>query len=420
MKSRLYKFINFAFLLITISSINVASTLPLGNTVFWWAVNFFTIFLFIWARKYHRPEDISSGSIFTYYLWWNIICILRGCFVADNYWEWKNLVGITPVLLLPLSITVSSSPDLLQSLFKFWVRYVLPLFFLFFPFIYEREGVGYYLAPLTLFLLFFPGLKRSWKVILIFFCLFVFLGNLDARSNVIRFAVCLMLGLLFNFTQIANWKLLKYIRILLMPIPVILFGLAVAGVFNIFNMDEYVTGKYSTSVKDQGQSVEVSLTADTRTFLYKEVLTSAITYDYWLLGRTPARGNESESFGLFALEELGTGKMERFSNEVSVLNIFTWTGIVGLILYFLIFYKATYLAINKSNNGYIRIIGIYVCFRWCYAWVEEFNNFDLSNIFLWLMFGMCFSKAFRTMSDNEMENWVRNIFNIRLNERYQS
>lgn len=419
MKSRLYKLVNFAFVLITISSINVASTLPLGNTFFWWSVNFSTILLFIWARKFYNPESISNKSLLTVYLWWNIICIIRGCLVADNYWEWKNLLGVSPVLLLPLSISVSSRPPVLQNLFRFWLRYVLPFFFLFLPFIYQREGIGYYLTPLTLFFLFFPGLKKSWRITLIFFALFVFLGNLDARSNVIKFSVSLLLGIVFSFTHLARWNGLKYARVFLMATPFFLFGLAVTGVFNIFNMDEYVRGNYSTLSNDNGQAVEVSLTADTRTGLYKEVIISAITYNYSLFGRTPARGNESELFGLFALEELQTGKMERFANEVSVLNIFTWTGIVGLVLYFLIFYQATYLAINKSSNEFIKIIGIYLCFRWCYSWVEEFNNFDLSNIFLWLMFGICFSKSFRNMSDNEMKNWVRGIFNIRLDSKFQ-
>jgi hypothetical protein len=182
------------------------------------------------------------------------------------------------------------------------------------------------------------------------------------------------------------------------------------GVFNVFKMDKYIKGEYKISRSTKGEEKEESLTTDTRTFLYEEVLESAVKHNYSLLGRTPARGNDSASFGSFLADELNTGKMERFSNEVSILNVFTWTGLVGVILYFFIFIKASYLAINKSNNIYVKIIGLYVAFRWTYAWVEDFSRFDLSYLFLWIMIGMCFSRAFRNMTDLELKLWVRGIF----------
>ena len=105
--------------------------------------------------------------------------------------------------------------------------------------------------------------------------------------------------------------------------------------------------------------------------------------------------------------------MERFSNEVSVLNVFTWTGLIGVLLYFLVFFRASYLAVNKSNNIYMKIVGLYVAFRWAYAWVEDFNRFDLSNLFLWIMIGMCFSNSFRAMNNLEVKFWVRGVFEKR-------
>src|SRR5690606_8010144 len=112
--------------------------------------------------------------------------------------------------------------------------------------------------------------------------------------------------------------------------------LALTGRFNIFNMEEYISGEYKTQTLIDGKLEETSLTADTRTLLYQETLTSAIKNNYVWHGRTPARGYESPSFGAFALEQLKTGKLERFGSEVSILNIFTWTGIIGCILYFLV------------------------------------------------------------------------------------
>ncbi|WP_125185334.1 hypothetical protein [Botryobacter ruber] len=263
-------------------------------------------------------------------------------------------------------------------------------------------------------IIFFPLLTAKWKIFSLFFACIVIFGFLDARSNVIKYTLSFILGFTYYFRGYLLSRILKVFRILFLFAPFILFSIGAAGVFNIFKMDEYISGNYSTTATNNGEVIEESLTVDTRTFLYEEVISSAFKYDYIILGRSPARGNESPSFGLYALEELKTGKMERFSNEVSILNVFTWTGLLGVILYFLVFSKASYLAIFRSNNTMIKIIGLYISFRWTYAWVEDFSRFDLSYFFLWVMIGMCFSKSFREMNNADMKIWVLGIFNERI------
>ena len=127
--------------------------------------------------------------------------------------------------------------------------------------------------------------------------------------------------------------------------------------FNIFRMDEYMD--FNDKNAKLGISLEKSeekLTQDSRTFLYKEVLLSAQKNNYWILGRTPARGNETDAFA--HIIERGQ-RLERISNEASILNIFTWTGIIGVILFFLVFYKASWIAINQSRNIYSKLIGLF-------------------------------------------------------------
>ena len=101
---------------------------------------------------------------------------------------------------------------------------------------------------------------------------------------------------------------------------------------------------------------------------------------------------------------------ERLGNEVAILNIFTWTGIIGVILYLLVFYRASYMAVNHSNNTFSKILGIFLAFRWFYSWVEDINIFSLTNFFLWVMIGMCFYKSFRALSNKEVSSWVQGIF----------
>ena len=204
-----------------------------------------------------------------------------------------------------------------------------------------------------------------------------------------------------HFSLSAN--LLKIAQKVLMFIPFLFFVLAVSGAFEIFKMDQYIEGNY--------------LKADTRTFLYVEVIQSAQKYDYWLIGRTPARGNETFHFATES-EEI-TGRPERIRNEVGVLNVFTWTGIVGVVLFFLLFYQASFLAVYRSNNIFIKLVGLFVAFRWVYSWVEDYQGFDMNNFVIWLMIGMCFSSAFRKMNNSEVKLWAWGIFDKNVKERYQ-
>ena len=343
------------------------------------------------------------------YLIWNIICIIRGVFTVENYWELKNLIQISYLLLLPLIVYLSNSLKSIQIIFQTWIKYGLIIFVFFSPFLFG-DGVGKFLMPISYILLFFPVLNKKWKIIVLLFTTYVFVADITARSNLIKFLVPLLIGSSFYFKNYLNVKILNYARMILLLIPIIFFFFGAIGIFNVFNLEEYL-GERNVNIKSySGEKVEENLSADTRTFLYIEVIESAIKNNYVFFGRTPARGNDSLTFGDFNKEILHTGKSERFSNEVSILNIFTWLGIIGVILYFLIFIRSSYLAINKSNNIFIKIIGLYISFRWSFGFVEDFSNFDLSNIFLWIIIGMCFSKSFREMSDNQMKVWIQGIF----------
>ena len=402
----------FLVIIISISSANNWTTLPIGNTTFWWIIYAFIIISFINSKRYlFNPLDNSNILFLKLYLWWNIVCIFRGLFVADNYWEWKNLLSAGMVLLIPLSINVSMNREFTQYVFVSYLKYAIFIFILLFTFFYE-DAFGQFLAPISILLLFFPIISPKWKVVLLLLYVIVLISDIEARSNIIKFTVPLLLSILYyvpkSFAKIG--KIFEFARLTLMIIPLVFFSLGVTGVFNIFSIDRYVKGNYETSKVRNGEIVGGDLTADTRTFLYTEVLQSAFKFDYFVFGRTPARGNESKTFGVHMADELKTGKLERFDNEVSILNVFTWTGLIGVILYLFVFFKSTYLAINRSNNIFIKIVGLYVSFRWVYAWVEDFSRIDLYSCLLWFLIGMCCSIKFRQMNDQEMKLWILGIF----------
>lgn len=384
----------------------------LNNTTVWWAISIFILFVFLLSRYYFFDKRNDENMLIVWiYLLWNLITIVRGMFVVEIYWDWKGLIGNAMALMLPIVIFSATNKMIVQSLLSYYIKYALPLFLLF-AIVIRPDAFGFYLIPVSFLLLFIPALTKRQKIVLLFVAAVVFIADLGARSNVIKFGVPFIILLLYYLRKKIPDKAIETLRLTFFIAPVVLFILGVTGVFNIFNMEEYLKGDYSTIGTDsEGNRVELNVITDTRTFLYEEVLVSAINNNYWLLGRTPARGNDSFTFGM--LEAELTGRYERLANEIGLANVFTWTGIVGVILYLLIFFRASFLAVNRSKNIYARLLGIYVAFRWLYAWIEDVNNFTLNYFMLMIMIGLCFSYTFRNMTDQGVLIWVRGIFDSR-------
>lgn len=384
----------------------------LNNTTLWWAISILILITFFMSRYFFFDRRNSDNMLIIWiYLLWNVMCIARGMFVAEMYWDWKGLIANTMALMLPVVIFSATNRMVVQSLLAFYIKYALPLFFIF-GLIIRTDAFGFYLNPISFLLFFIPILTKRQKIIVLTAAAIVLISDLGARSNVIKFGIPFIILLVYYFRNKISTRILEAGRIAFFIIPLVLFGLAVSGVFNVFKMNEYLSGDYtSMGVDGEGNRVEQDVTADTRTFLYEEVLESAVNNNYWLLGRTPARGNDSNTFGVYESEL--TGRYERLRNEIGLANVFTWTGLVGVIFYSLIFFRASFLAVNRSRNIYVKMVGIYVAFRWLYSWVEDVNNFSLNYFMLMVMIGLCFSFSFRNMTSCDVTVWVRGIFDLR-------
>ena len=361
---------------------------------------------FAYARKYFPQNNMILIDL---YLIWNLICILRGCFVAQLYWDWKQLIGTGFGMLMPVLCYVFASPRCDSILMRNFIKSAIIFFLLLLFFSSFTDRPGRYLTFAYLFMICISGLSNKWKTITLAIVFFSCFYDFDARSNAIRAIVALLIGLLF-YIRYYIYKYLKFVQRVALIMPIFLFCLAVTSAFNIFKINEY-WGDHIIQQIENGKVKKVNLSADTRTLLYDEVIASAIKNKHVLLGRTPARGYESVFFTFSSSEDkvIGIRQGERYGTEVSILNIFLHTGLIGVLLYFLIFCYASYLAICKSRNIYIKLIGIFIAFRWCYGWVEDFNQFDINYAMLWLFIAMCFSTQFRMMTNRQFRVWLSSI-----------
>ena len=404
MNRKLKQFFPYTILFISISSILQWCSLPIGNTFLWWLLQSFILFILYKLKP--LKYVISPVKLFLLYLGFS--AIFGAIFMTENYWDWKLLVSNLMVFSLPLASFVFGNPIHLPQVLKCWFRYAWIILILLIPFL-SSDAYGRFLVPFTFLALFITCLNKKYVVFTIIAYLVTIILGSDSRSDMLKFSVCFILGLsmLFSFVW-KRRKLIWSIAIVMMISPIILFILGVSGTFNIFNIEEELglEGKYEMK---NSQGNEYSALSDTRTFLYIEELQSAFNNNYVILGRSIARGYDSMVFGDWADQAMGIKRGERQACETSILNVFNYFGLVGVIIYFSIFIRASFLAIYRSRNIFIPVIGIYVVFRWMFAWIEDFSRFDLNYLFLWIFIGMCYSPVFRNMSNNDFRNWLYNI-----------
>lgn len=412
-KNILSVIICFTVLPIAINSAQRFAYAPIGSTLVWWIIKAIILIIFLISRlTFFESENKRHFIFIKLFLIWVIFSIIRGVFMAEMYWDYKSLVSRSFELLLPIIAYAASNKKILQSMLSFFIKYTIPIALAIVTFQGLFTAKSWILSPISLLILFLPAFKIQWKVITLIIALSIFIDGiiLGARSDLFKYGVpILMLSLYYFRFFVESDEIIKVARKILMIAPWVFFWLAVSGIFNVFKIKEYFQINYvAKSTTTDGVTHQQDITQDSRTFIYREVLQSAKKHNYWILGRSPSRGNDTAAFADYFMEI--TGKSERYRNEANVPNIFTWMGVIGLALYFLIFYKASYLAIYHSNNIYIKLIGLFVAFRWMFAWVEDASTFGMNDLTIWFMIGICLSESFRRMNNLEVKLWARGIF----------
>ena len=380
-----------------------------------WLVSVITIYYCFKGRKKGmlRLEKWDNGLL-NLYLFWLFFNIIRGAYIAEGYWQWKALIGTSITLLLPVVLYVFADPDRLRKTLGAWFRWIIPLFFLFLIWTLIPSAYHFTLGPIFFLGIFLPIIPKKWRwVFIIILGLSLFI-RLDARSQVIKAVIAFLFAIAFFFRRYITSGMIKLGYLVCYVVPVVLLYLGISGTYNVFEtVSEDEEGKYTSKRMADGELVEEDLSSDTRTFIYQEVITSALRHNYVIWGRTPARGNDSEAFGAFTAEELGTGKYERGGNELCHPNVFTWLGLIGMTMYSLFYMRSSWLCLFRSRSRCMKFVGLFVAFHWAYGWVEDRNNFDIANFAIWMAIAMGLSKQFRAMTDKELIAWIRAIFGVR-------
>jgi hypothetical protein len=364
-------------------------------------ISLFIILSIAFKSKWNDEIPKLIKNLYKLWIFWSVVNLIRGAFLASDYWDWKLLfLSATFFTLVSLAFILGRDLDIVQIIFKFVFKYLFPFGFLLIPLalVTNEELYSRIMIPISLFLLFLPFVKFKWKLLLLIVMVTSVLLVLEFRSNIAKIAFSLILLLAYSLRTHIRQSWLQLTHFLLFAIPVVLFILGVTNNYNIFEETGQEAGN-STSISQHGE--DDNLLTDSRTFLYVEVLGSLDRSNDWLIGRSSIGSYMSDFF----YDEGGAMKGKRYGCEVGILNILLQYGIVGVLCYFLLLFVVSRYAIKYSNNFLAKMIGLFIAFRWTYSFVEEYTQYDLNFYFFWIAIGLVSSSKFRNMTDNEIRNY---------------
>lgn len=354
--------------------------------------------------KYWRTHEFDGKVFLNLYFIYCAITYFRGFLNIDST---KDLINLGSDLLLrsflvPYFVYLSS---LYSSLYiwKSLIKFGIPLSFItfFFPPADGMMSFAHNVTFLNVFILCIPYVKKKYIMAIIGLVILAVFMNLERRS--------ILLNNLIPFIILIGWPILrkknirKYIFYLLISSPLIFLSLGVIGFFNIF---EYASSLDFSLHENSARA----FTVDSRTGIYTDVLQELKRKDAYLYGlggngKTKTSLTFSTVFDYFSLYKNG-----RESTESGMLNHIQYGGFLGLLSYGLLLIMAAYKALFESKNDFVKMLGLFMSFKFLYSFIEDQVQFNAHTFYIFLWIGLCYNKAFRNMSNKTITNFFNIIF----------
>jgi len=359
------------------------------------------------STKINWSQEIPRSIKIMFSLWMinNIVNLIRAFFLAADYWDWKVLVMSSESFsLIPLAFFLGLNLEIAKIIFRFFIKYAFVFGFILIPLALATNDELYsrIMIPIVLFILFIPYLKSKWKLLLIIVAVTSIFVVIDFRSNIIKITFSSLLLFFYYFQNYIKQLWIRFVCWFLYLLPIIMLALAITGNYNVF---QEISNEEDYNIKNSEGEIE-SMTSDTRTFLYEEVITSVHQAEAFWFGKSAIGSYYSEAF----TDLTGTSESnKRFGCEVGILNFYMRYGIIGVTIYFLFLSTVSFYAINRSNNTLSKMLGLFVAFRWTFSFVEEFTQYDLNFYFFWVAVGFVSSVSFRKMNDDDLKKYFELI-----------
>jgi len=215
-----------------------------------------------------------------------------------------------------------------------------------------------------------------------------------------------IMRILFSYLIIVIYYIILNIKLNKKLINIIIFCVLMSPLYFIYqgiNGENIFQVLSEDNVQGTGQE---NLIADTRTDLYDEVLQDMQISKTFIFGKGINGGYVSDSFDTF----------NRTAAEVGFLQILLKSGIVGFLIYMALFISAIFKALNKSKNLFMKYLGLLLSFYVLMFFMENILAFNLFNIIIWIVVGMCHSERLRDLNDEEIRELFLNGRTLKVSE----
>lgn len=354
-------------------------------------------------------ERRKVPTILWIYLILVVIGIVRGFINAAGYGDYRTLAIHTLAYLTPLFVHYASVPERFQRMSRMALISIPIWLFVTYPLI-RYDYISRLMAIVPFFIIFVSHYRLLDKFYLLALLLLFFLVMSESsRAAFVRFSAATIFAVYIRFfPKLCNRMIMGLLSIAMFIVPVLIFILAVFYDVNLLQEQEQkYEGQYIVEI-DNDRVQYKDMAGDTRTFIYEEAARSALINNYIWMGHSLSRGYESVSFG--DEDVISKARGERASSEVHVVNVFTHLGVIGVIAYALLMLFGAMKAIIKARSPEVRIVGLWVAFRWMLSWFEELTAFDMGQIYLWAAVAICYSPYFIEMNSDDFKEFIRGCF----------
>ncbi|GGZ89286.1 hypothetical protein [Algibacter mikhailovii] len=347
-------------------------------------------------------EHISKNSKVLLYLlfFWGVIVTIRGFSLSLQDWMTNfGNIYMGYAWLVPVVVIIGLKIENWKIVFKTisFMFSIMILAFIASPYLSHNEEWIQLLRPVNFILII--GLYRfKFMTRLQVYCiLFVYVKIAIYSSRRMEF---LFLGVVLIFLMID--------RISSISIKKIFFKYIIFGFFILFTLVFTVGYEFLSDI-----ALSVIDFQETRVFLFNEIFEDLSKTDDLLFGRGSLGKYYSDFFARTRRYWEAMGRVgwpgdvpDRISVEVGYLQMILKGGFVMLILNVLIYFKAIYLAIFKSNNWFIRRLGYFILIITILTIIELRPTFTPLFIILWMAIGTVLKKDYRDMDDVEINNLI--------------
>lgn len=414
MSKFVFKYFPWLIIIIILSDIifawlsdNLAKMITYGSDI---ALAVFCVVYFFLNKTRLLREYRVMSLLYIFLLIYVVAALVKLQYVTSSMFPFFIMRMLTNFCCFG-AVFIFMNESVLNKTMKLWWKYVPVLF----VFSFWKLEPFQYIGVLS-FVMFLILLRKEFplfrKMIVVIAFLFIAGWGIIQRMDYIIVVASILLLLMFQFDWIlSNREAVKIVYHIQMWLPVFLSLLGLSGIFNVLNFDSYVQEEYKSRIGER-------FNEDTRTLLYEEAIASAIAHNYVIWGRTPGYGYDSywvqeqlEHTDEKAALEV-SGKIAQRVSEVFIVNMFTWCGIMGIVIFFVFYYKTGLRIINNARNKYLMMFSIYIGFFWMCCFIShQFFAPSSDYILLYIIISICLNPKVQNLSDKKVSTYLSQIFN---------